>query len=89
VLNAVELQIVSTFLQTAEFLSKLEHAMLNQVLKELNIDDLEFNNFRLISNLSFLSKVVEKVVAVQVIKYLDHNGLYERLQSAYRFCDRA
>jgi hypothetical protein len=26
---------------------------------------------------------------VQVIKYLDHNGLYERLQSAYRFCDRA
>lgn len=41
-------------------------------------------NFRPISNLAFLSKVVEKVVSKQIILYIDLNGLYERYQSAYR-----
>ncbi len=81
VLNPVILRIVNTSLRTAEFPSKLRHAMLNP---ELNLDHLEFNNFRPISNLSFLSKVIEKVVSMQIIEYLDHNGLYERFQSAYR-----
>jgi exonuclease III len=84
VLNPVILRIVNTSLRTAELPSKLKHAMLNPVLKKFNLDHLEFNNFRPISNLSFLSKVIEKVVAVQMIEYLDHNGLYERFQSAYR-----
>ncbi len=82
--DPVILRIVNTSLRTAEVPSKLKHAMLNPVLKKLNLDNLEFNNFRPISNLSFLSKVIEKVVAVQIIEYLDHNGLYERFQSAYR-----
>jgi hypothetical protein len=68
VLNPVILRIVNSSLQTAEFPSKLKHAMLNTVLKKLNLDHIEFNNFRPISNLSFLSKVIEKVVSVQMIE---------------------
>ena len=35
-------------------------------------------------NLIFLSKVIEKVVANQLITYLDENSLYDQFQSAYR-----
>ena len=41
-------------------------------------------NFRRISNLAFLSKVVEKEVSKQIIQYIDFNKLNDRYQSAYR-----
>lgn len=36
------------------------------------------------SNLSFLSKLVERIVAVRFVDHLSENGLYELFQSAYR-----
>ena len=36
------------------------------------------------SNLSFLSKLIERIVAVQFVQHLTDNGLYEVFQSAYR-----
>jgi len=41
-------------------------------------------NFRPVSNLTFISKVVERVVADQVVRYLQAHDLLPRLQSAYR-----
>jgi len=41
------------------------------------------NNFRPISNLMFMSKLIEKVVASQLIHCISSNGLHEILQSAY------
>jgi len=42
------------------------------------------NNFRPVSNLSFISKVVERVVTSQLHQYLAANDLLPRFQSAYR-----
>ena len=36
------------------------------------------------SNLSFISKLIERVVCTQLITHLKLNGLYELFQSAYR-----
>ena len=44
----------------------------------------EFKNFRPISNLRFTSKIIDKCVATQLIKYLNANCLGEVFQSAYR-----
>ena len=44
----------------------------------------QFSNFRPISNLMMISKVVEKVVAVQLTDYVASNHLVESLQFAYR-----
>ena len=44
----------------------------------------KFKNFRPISKLGFLSKVVEKCVAKQLIDYLDANGPNVLYQSAFR-----
>ena len=43
----------------------------------------EFSSFRPVSNLSFISKCVEKVVATQTCMHVDDNNLGELYQSAY------
>jgi len=42
------------------------------------------NKYRPVSNLTFLSKVIEKAVAFHLNKYLINNNLNESLQSAYK-----
>ena len=41
-------------------------------------------NYRPVSNLPFVSKVLEKIIAAQLTSYMRENGLYEMHQSAYR-----
>ena len=43
-----------------------------------------FKNFRPVSNLAFISKLVETVVAKQLQHYLNCNNLFPVFQSAYR-----
>lgn len=56
---------------------------LNLIKKPL-LDVEEFANFRLFSNLMFMSKLTEKVVASQAIDYVSSNGLDEIFESAYK-----
>jgi hypothetical protein len=44
------------------------------------------NNFRPVSNVSFMSKIIERAVAIQLTGYLAANDLLPRYQSAYRRC---
>ena len=46
----------------------------------------DVRNYRPISNLTFMSKVVERLVCSQLVAYLEQNGLLPDLQSAYRRC---
>ena len=41
-------------------------------------------NYRPVSNLSFISKVLEKVVAKRLDDHMLDNNLYSSVQSAYR-----
>ena len=60
------------------------HATVIPRLKKVGADPTDFQNYRPISNLTFMSKVVEKLVCRQLTAYLEENGLFPRLQSAYR-----
>ena len=62
----------------------LKIASLRPPLKKPNADCVQFSNFRPVSNLKFLSNLVEKSVFVQLNNYLTVNGLHERFQSAYK-----
>ena len=46
--------------------------------------ELVFTNFRPVSNLSYLSKLIERVVCEQLVDMVTETGNYEGLQSAYR-----
>ena len=43
-----------------------------------------FKNYRPVSNLNIISKILERVVAVQLQTHLDEAGLMTAFQSAYR-----
>ena len=53
--------------------------MLLPLLKKVNANFEKFSNFRPVSNLKFLSKLIEKAVFVQLNNYLDENDLHKPL----------
>ena len=61
-----------------------KQAFVTPLLKKAGLDAADMANYRPVSNLTFLSKTVERVVAKQLNGYLAANGLLPRLQSAYR-----
>ena len=62
----------------------LKSAVLLPLLKKKNADHEIFSNFRPISNLKLISKLIEKAVASQLTDYLSFNSLHKSFQSAYK-----
>jgi len=59
-------------------------AIVKPLLKKPDLDKEILKNYRPVSNLPFLSKVLEKLVLNQLLKHLNSNSLEETFQSAYR-----
>jgi len=59
-------------------------AIVTPLLKKDDLDVNTYKNYRPVSNLPFLSKVLERVVADQLTKHMSDNNMYDPLQSAYR-----
>ena len=62
----------------------LKHANVTPVLNKANRDHNNMNWYRSISNLPFVSKLIERYVTRCLIKHLTDNTLLERYQSAYK-----
>ena len=58
-------------------------AIVRPLIKGPNLDT-ELKNYRPISNLSFLSKIVEKAAQLQLQEHFDQHSLLPKHQSAYR-----
>ena len=54
------------------------------LLKKPNLDKEELNNYRPVSNLSFLSKILAKLVAKRLDAHLSSHRPHDNLPSAYR-----
>jgi hypothetical protein len=61
-----------------------KEAVITPLLKKSTLDKEVLANYRPISNLQFLSKVVERAAAAQIIDHLEKNRLFDPFQSAYR-----
>ena len=59
-------------------------AIITPVLKKSNLDQDDAKNYRPISNLTFISKVIERMVIKQLKKHLVDSDLMPPLQLAYR-----
>jgi hypothetical protein len=59
-------------------------ALVTPILKKANLNVQELGNYRPVSNLIFLSKVAERLVAKRLSKYLCVHDLYDPQQAAYR-----
>ena len=62
----------------------LKKACVTPLIKNENLDNNNIKNFRSVSNLPFLGKLIEKCVFLQSDVYLCENSLYGYSQSAYR-----
>jgi len=70
-------------LDTGCFPAEFKQAVVRPLLKS-GLDTAEMKNYRPVSNLSFLSKLLEKVVQDKLQAFLDSNDLMLPTQSAYR-----
>ncbi|KAK6168510.1 hypothetical protein SNE40_021026 [Patella caerulea] len=62
----------------------LKYALVTPILKKSSLDQQIFKNYRPVSKLPFLEKVLEKVISCQIRDYLVKNNLHDPLQSAYK-----
>ncbi len=62
----------------------LKKAIVTPLLKKPGLDVDEFKNFRPVSSLPYLSKIMEKCIVTQLDCYMKSNNLVETNQSAYR-----
>ena len=60
------------------------HAIVVPLLKKPSMERAEMKSYRPVSNVTFLSKVIERMVVQQLTEYLQVHGLLPELQSAYR-----
>ena len=75
--------IVNKSLTSGEFLEDWKTAIVRPLLKKLNLA-LILKNYRPVSNLSFLSKIVERCMLSQFIDHCECYELIPDFQSAYR-----
>ncbi len=76
-------KIINLSLMLGDVPDELKEAMIRPLLKKLGLELID-KNYRPVSNLPFISKLIEQAVAIQWIEHLKLNKLYDDLQSAYR-----
>ena len=62
--------IINTSLRSGQVPPSLKVAQIQPTLKKATLDPNEMSNYRPISNLSFLSKTLERIVGQQLAAYL-------------------
>ena len=61
----------------------MKYAHIIPIPKNQSIDRSTLSNYRPISNLSFISKTIEIIIAKQLRTYINNNNILHKLQSAY------
>jgi hypothetical protein len=75
---------INRSLTTGTVPESMKIARVSPLLKKASLDCEVLKNYRPVSNLSFLSKILEKVVASRLRDYMDRHKLHDPMQSAYK-----
>ena len=78
------LNIINSSLLSGYVPQSFKVAVIKPLLKKPTLDSSILANYRPISNLPFLSKILEKIVAKQLCVFLHNNNLSECFQSGFR-----
>ena len=77
-------KIVNDSLLSGVFPKALKTANIRPTIKKPELDQDDLGNYRPVSNLPFLGKLIEKCAGDQLVKHLEDNSLLSKNQSAYR-----
>ncbi len=78
--------VVNKSLATSSVPPSFKRAIVRPLLKRPGLDKEVMKNYRPVSNLPFISKILEKVVARRLDSHLIQHQLHDDYQSAYRPC---
>ena len=78
-------KIINKSLMSGIFPDRLNVALVRPLLMKANLDLIE-KNYRLISNIEFIGKCIERAVMAQITRYITSHNLIEPHQSAYQPC---
>ena len=76
--------IINKSFEYGVFPIKFKQALIRPLLKKHNLDPGELKNYRPVSNLHFMSKIIAKIVAQRLEDQISIHSLHDPLQSAYR-----
>ena len=76
-------KIINLSLSIGSFSDEWKCAIVNPLLKKVGLD-LIFKNYRLVSNLQYISKLTERAVYERVHGHMEMSNTYPLLQAAYR-----
>ena len=82
--SPIFLDIISNSLNSGQVSPCLKTVLISPILKIQNLDPNSLSNYRSISHLPLLSKILERIVSKQLIAHINKNNLFERFQSAFR-----
>ena len=75
---------INLCLSSGIFPTRFKSAVVKPLIKKPILDCEVLKNYLPISNLSFLSKLIEKVIAERLVSHMQENGKVEKFQSAYK-----
>ena len=81
--NPIITTTINASLELCHVSNILESALVIPFVKKAGLS-LIFKHFRPVSNLKFISKLIERTVSTQLLDHLSANNTLEPLQSAYR-----
>ena len=76
--------IINISMETSTFPQNFKEAHVGPLLKKISLPKNELKNYKPVSNLSFIYKILEKIVANRPQAHIKNNHLSNPLQSAYR-----
>ena len=76
--------IINLWLTTGDFPISCKLSIVIPLIKKSGIDREMLKNYRPVSNLSFISKVIEKVISIRILGHILDNNIVDSFQSAYR-----
>ena len=77
------LSIVNLSIITGTFPSTLKSSIISPLLKKPSLNKEDLSNYRPIANISFITKLTEKIVKKRLLDHLTSNSLLNPFQSAY------
>ena len=76
-------RIINLSLQMGDVPLSLKHAIIKPLLKKMGLELIN-KKYRPVSNLTYISKLIERAVVAQLLDHLKDNNLMDIYQSAYR-----
>ena len=77
-------ELINLCLSQGCFPDSFKIAHVKPLLKKFNLPSEDFSNYRPISNLSFISKIIERVVHSRLLSHVNSFATFSPFQSAYR-----